>query len=227
MLFVVVVDDLTAKKKALAERVRSEREREQRWWTTALDDALAAAGSRGADRRAARAALRAKRDRRRAAGEFLSTADLLLAASVRAVLRRRGYDREWDEPPTSADALPGRPVGVSPHDADHVARARQDKRPRLRVDLPQDLGETVRRAAYWVSKPYVDQLLDWADRYGPGPGAAAGEAAKGNPAAGPMTRAAARNPPSARAMQARRELRAKIVTTGDLIREGLDHALRP
>jgi hypothetical protein len=225
VLFVVVVDDLTTKQKALAERVKTEREREHDWWSAALDQALAAAGDCGADRRAARAALRAERTRRRADGEFLATRDLLLTASMRVVLDRRGYAHEWDEPPAGAYALPGRPVGVSPHDAAYIDSARQDKRPLLRVEFPDDLGETIRRATYWVSKPHIDQLLQWADRYGPGPGAAEGEAAKGNPAAGLMMLAAALNPPSAAAMQARRELRAKIVTTGDLIRECVAEAL--
>jgi hypothetical protein len=208
MRFVVAItDDLLAQLDASADQ---ERQREQAWLQAARERALGAAAGSLRERARALAAVRAEHARLRAAGHLLGSRDALLADHVRRLLRDRGWDHDWPAPPAGATSTPGRRWGVVPGD--------RGGRARLPIQLPDELGERVRRAAYWTSIDAVRELIEWQDQYGPGPGAAIREAAAGNWAAGLMLLSAALRRPSADAMDARRRARAKIVTAGDILR---------
>jgi hypothetical protein len=206
--FVVALDEDLLER--LNARADEERQREQVWLQDARERALDRASSLR-ERVLGLAAVRAERARRRDAGELLGSRDALLAHQVRRLLRDRGWDHEWAEPPRAATSTPGRRWGVIPDD-DRGGPAR------LPVQLPDELGERVRRAAWWTSAEAVQDLIEWQERWGPGPGAALGEAAAGNPMAAIMMFSAILHRPSAEAMAARDAARSKIVTVGDILR---------
>jgi hypothetical protein len=208
VLFVVAIED--GDLEALSRRVAEERGRERAWWREERERALTGAQTLG-ERAAALAGVRAERARLRASGRLLGSRDALLAHAVRRVLDARGWACDWPEVPEGAASTPGRRWGVTPRDG-------RGGGARLAVRLPDALGEQVRRVAYWTSAGAVEALIAWQDRYGPGAGAALGEAAAGRAGAGVLLLSAALRRPSAEAMAARREARRKIVTVGDILR---------
>lgn len=160
------------------------------WWQDGLDQARSL--DTAAERRDALALLREERDRRRSAGEHFDTASAIIAYYLAAELDRRGWlQRQWRPIPHGAARLPGRRWGSTPA---HLVG-------RLRVHLPDELGEHLRRATWWTSLPATKKLQALADRHGPG-----------------------RVPPEV--AREREQLRAKIVTTGDLLRLAQDHAVQ-
>lgn len=201
----------------LAAVVAVERDVEAAW--LARERGRVPADATGRERAEAARAIRAERAARRAAGELAGTRDLVVGRALRAVLAERGWAREWPTPPDGELDAPGRRIGRA--GPDDVAGPE-----RLTVRLPVDLAQTARRAAYWTSAPAVAQLREWADRWGDGPDVVLTRAARaGVPGELALFTAAAAKRPDADALLDRARLRAQIVTTGDLIRAAVAHAI--
>jgi hypothetical protein len=114
----------------------------------------------------------------------------VLAPAVDAELDRRGWrTRKWPAVPHGEAALPGRRWGVENTRLLHG---------RLRIYLPDDLAELLRRATWHTSAPATRRLQQIA-------------------AAGPQL------PKPLRAERA--VLRGQVVTTGDVIRAAARHAV--
>lgn len=217
VVFVVAVPEGSLE--ALAAVVAAERRVEEEWLEArraALDPGLTTR-----QLAAARREIRAERTARRSRGDFAGNRDLVLTRSLRVVLDRRGLARDWPEPPAGALDAPGRRTGHSV-DTDPDRGGPE----RLQVRLSVELAATVRRAAYWVSADPIAKLQDWADRWGDGPQVQLEQSARdGVPAELALFAAAGAKRPTADALLERARLRAAVVTTGDLVREALRHAL--
>lgn len=194
--------------RAVQDRVGREVEAERDWWLERRRQ-LGVQWLRGSARREALAQIRRERAQRRTAGELLGTQRHLLTFFVRRTLAERGWDKDYKPIPVGERGMPGRPVGRSPQSDLAAGVGLTD---RLYFELPDELGEQVRRAAYWESAEAVRALLAWADRYGRGPAA---EGAEGFAA---VMRQAMGMGPSAEALRQREELRRGILTTGDILR---------
>ncbi|RJQ66159.1 hypothetical protein D5S17_35625 [Pseudonocardiaceae bacterium YIM PH 21723] len=199
---------------AVALRVQQERVRETTWWAEELDAVLLIEDP--AERRAARAELQSELERRRASGKFRASRDALLRHAIEELLSERGWTKRYRPIPAGAASIPGRPWG-KPLENGQTG----DKQGRLSVNLPEKLWEQVRRIAYWESAPAVAKLQKWHRRFGDGPGWAERE---GNVLA--MMVVALGPQPRAEDMQERRELRDKIITTGDILRDAAYRAVR-
>ncbi|MFF9070498.1 hypothetical protein ACF09E_34650 [Streptomyces sp. NPDC014891] len=204
----------------LNEVAKAERDREDTWIAERRRERL----EPGMPRRAAaavRSEIRAEVARMRRSGEFGGTRDDLMTRAVREELQARHLDREWPEPPEGELEAPGRRWGTPPSqpmgDGGYTDR--------LSVNLPQPLGETVRRAAYWTSKDAVEALQDWADRWGDGAEVALREAGRNDvPADLALLVAAGRPSAPMSALEIRERLRQQILTTGDLLRAAIFRA---
>lgn len=109
---------------------------------------------RPADRRRALAELYRRRDARRKAGEHFDTASAVLVHYLSRELDVRGWtQREWDPIPDDAGSMPGRPIGVAPN-----SRGKLDER--LRVLVPGELAELLRRATWHTSAPIRERLYE-------------------------------------------------------------------
>ncbi|WUU86476.1 hypothetical protein OG790_34120 (plasmid) [Streptomyces cellulosae] len=206
--------------KALNARRKDERDREEEWIAARRKELILPGMSRRAAA-AVRRDIRAQVARMRRTGEFGGTRDDIVTRAVREELRARGLDRRWPKPPEGEVEAPGRPWGTPPStpmgDGGYTER--------VSVNLPYNLGETVRRAAYWTSKEAVEALQDWADRWGDGIDVALREAERdGIPAELALMSAAGRPSAPQSALEIRDRLRAKVLTTGDLIRAAIDRA---
>ncbi|MGC9478790.1 hypothetical protein ACP4I1_32205 [Streptomyces sp. WG4] len=206
--------------KALNARRKDERDREEEWIAARRKELILPGMSRRAAA-AVRRDIRAQVARMRRTGEFGGTRDDIVTRAVREELRARGLDRRWPKPPEGEIEAPGRPWGTPPSapmgDGGYTHR--------VSVNLPYSLGDTVRRAAYWTSKEAVEALQDWADRWGDGVDVALREAERdGIPAELALMSAAGRPSAPQSALEIRDRLRAKVLTTGDLIRAGIDRA---
>lgn len=98
------------------------------------------------ERRAARAAALAERERRRDRGEVLDTLTALVAHHVRLVLQQRRWDRDWPDPPAGWTSVPGRPRGGHLH-------ASPD---RLTVELPASLARRLHGAVYAANREVLN-----------------------------------------------------------------------
>ena len=159
-----------------------------------------------------------------------------LRGQGRAELRSRKMLTTWPDPPPGEISAPGRRWGISPDPWALVAAEESDeegdekqRKPRLSFKLPAALGETLVRAAYWTSAPYVEQLQAWDKRWGDGPTVILREAMRRN--GGRVTDldvmvAMLAPRPEAAALEERGRLRAQIVTTGTLARDALARAIR-
>lgn len=170
-----------------------------------------------------RRGIRVEVKQRRATGEFAGTRDDILARAVREELRARGMDKEWPEPPEGTTDAGGRPWGTPPSqplgDGGYTGR--------LYCKLPDELATTVTRAAYWTSAPFVEALQEWADRWGYGPDVVLLEAERANlPAPLALIAAAGEVLAPQTPLQIRDELRAGILTTGDLLRAAVGRAVK-
>lgn len=206
--------------KALNARRKDEREREEEWIAARRKELILPGMSRRAAA-AVRSDIRARVARMRRTGEFGGTRDDIVTRAVREELRARGLDRKWPKPPEGEIEAPGRPWGTPPStpmgDGGYTER--------VSVNLPHSLGDTVRRAAYWTSKEAVEALQDWADRWGDGVDVALREAERdGIPPELALMSAAGRPSAPQSALEIRDRLRAKVLTTGDLIRAAIDRA---
>lgn len=188
-------------------KVKAEGEREAAWWSEELEAVHAIEDP--AERARARGELEAERLRRREQGEYLASRDALLRYHLVKVLAAHGWDKKYKPVPAGAASVPGRRTGV-PMRSGRTG----DRKGRLACNLPADLWEQVRRAAYWVSEPHVRQLQKWHARFGDGPGAA------GRSGRGSYTSAH----PLKEDMDRRRELRAQVITTGDILRMAAESA---
>ncbi|GLW75335.1 hypothetical protein Kpho02_76320 [Kitasatospora phosalacinea] len=184
-------------------------------------------GLRGGKLALARRLTREKLAREREAGALAGSRDWLLVPGVRAELAARGWDKDWKPIPAGALAA-GRRWGTDP------ARY-QDKHDegetkflgRLALRLPAEVGERLQRACYWHNAKIEAELQRWADQWGDGPEVIMRESIREH---GGVTMLAAMgaaltSTPPMEELDRRAELRAQVVTTGDLIRAALDHAL--
>ncbi|UQI49768.1 hypothetical protein M1P56_35800 (plasmid) [Streptomyces sp. HU2014] len=204
--------------KALNTYRKAERDREDGWIAERRQELL----TPGMSRRAAAAVrrdIRAQVARMRRSGEFGGTRDDIVARAVHEELRARNLDRKWPKPPEGETDAPGRPWGTPPSQP----MGEGGYTHRVSVNLPHDLGDTVRRAAYWTSKAAVEALQDWADRWGDGIDVTLREAERdGIPAELALLVAAGRPSAPQSALEIRDQLRAQILTTGDLIRASIE-----
>ncbi|MFF8293636.1 hypothetical protein ACF068_31130 [Streptomyces sp. NPDC016309] len=206
--------------KALNAHRKAERDREERW-VAARRQELIVPGMSRREVTAVRRDIRARVARMRRSGEFGGTRDDIVTRAVRQELRTRGLDRKWPKPPEGAVDAPGRPWGTPP--STPMGEGGYTKR--VSVSLPYDLGDTVRRAAYWTSKAAVEALQEWADRWGDGVDVAPREAERDHiPAELALKTAAGRPSAPQSALEIRDHLRAQILTTGDLLRAAIDRA---
>ncbi|MGK4586008.1 hypothetical protein [Kitasatospora sp. HPMI-4] len=175
----------------------------------------------------ARRATRELLSERRETGLLAGSRDWLLVPGVRAELTARGWDRDWPPIPPGALAA-GRRWGTDPgryegkHDEGETRFLG-----RLGVRLPHEVGERLQRACYWHNAEIERQLQEWADTWGDGPDVIMRQSIRehgGVTVLAGMLAALATAPP-AEALVQRGELRAKVVTTGDVLRAALDHAL--
>lgn len=192
---------------------------------------------RGAALSEARRAIRVERERLRERGELSGTRDLVMAGAVRAELKARKLLRDWPEPPPGELSAPGprwggggrvMPAAWMPGDGMGDAGEEEERRPRLAVRLPADLGETLVRAAYWTSAPAVEELKAWDVRWGDGPTVRLREAMRRN--GGGVTDldvmfAMLAPLPEAAALVERERLRGQVITSGDLMRAALGRAI--
>lgn len=204
----------------LIQRAEEELNREREWIAERRRELLVP----GMPRRVAaglRREIRAEVAARRRSGEFAGTRDDMVARAIREELRARGLDREWPEPPEGEVDAPGRRWGTPPSQP----LGEGGYKARLTVKLPHTLGETVRRAAYWTSKPAVEALQTWADRWGDGIEVAMRKAERnGIPAELALLAAAGRPSAPQSALEIRDQLRQQVLTTGELLRAGVDRA---
>ncbi|WP_189135153.1 hypothetical protein [Wenjunlia tyrosinilytica] len=205
---------------ALNEYAEAERNREKEWIAARRRELLLPGMSRRAAA-AVRRDVRVQAARMRRTGEFSGNRDDIVARAVREELRARGLDRKWPKPPEGETDAPGRPWGTPPS----APMGEGGYTGRVSVNLPYNLGDTVRRAAYWTSKAAVEALQEWADRWGDGVDVALREAERdGIPAELALMVAAGRPSAPQSALEIRDRLRAQVLTTGDLLRAAIDRA---
>lgn len=217
--------------KALNEVVKRGRKAEDEWRSAARERA-GVEYLRGRAASDARRRIRVQFAELRERGRLAGTRDLVMTRAVRAELKSRKLNQDWDEPPPGETNAPGRRVGAVPDHYGHAA-ADDDEEPgfgaKMAVKLPTALGEQLVRAAYWTSAPHVEALRRWYDRWGDGPDVILRESARAN--GGMVSDLAAivammAPRPHAAALVERAELRSKIITTGDLMRAAVARATR-
>ncbi|MFD5428522.1 hypothetical protein, partial [Streptomyces sp. NPDC127084] len=220
--FVVAVepDDL----QALNEVVKAGKKAEQEW----LEEARKAHGTqllRGKALSEARRLIRTEFHKLRERGKLAGTRDLVVAREVRAELKRRQMDGEYDLVPAEEAAVPGRRVGTGPQ---HYRRSGSEPTPltgRMYVKLPGVLGEQLVRACHWTSAPAVTALWEWQNRWGDGPEVIFREAERRGAVTLLHLWSAAMAPrPDADSIMEKAKLQAQVVTTGDVIRSAIKRA---
>ncbi|MFE2045916.1 hypothetical protein ACFXAZ_34355 [Streptomyces sp. NPDC059477] len=181
---------------------------------------------RGEAARAARGRVRTEFARLRKTGKLAGTRDLVVAREVRAELKRRGMTGAYEPVPVAQAGASGRPVGSSPRKQGRLGDDRTTLTSRLAVRLPADLGDQLVRACYWESAPAVKALLEWQDRWGDGPEVIMREAER-NGALNVITMfvAALAPRPDADSLLEKVRLQDMVVTTGDIIRSAVKHAI--
>ncbi|MFK0250173.1 hypothetical protein ACIQUM_36190 [Amycolatopsis azurea] len=107
-------------------------------------------------RRTARAELEEERDRRRRGGTHNDTNSAVVLPHLLVELDSRGWlHRDWEPVGEGHARLAGRPWGVR-------RGSRGELPARLRVWLPTDVDEVLRRSTWHVSAPYVRRLRELA-----------------------------------------------------------------
>lgn len=224
MPFVVAVepDDLTA----LNEVVKDGRKAELEW----LDSVREAHGTRfmrGKALSQARAEIRKEFRRLRELGRLAGTRDLVVAREVRAELKRRGMDQEYDPIPAEDVATPGRRVGTGPRHYQRLGDEKTQLTGRMYVKLPGALGDQLARGCYWTSAPAVTALWEWQTMWGDGPEVIFREAERrGAVTILDLWCAAMASRPTADAILRKAQLQDQVVTTGDIIRAAVKRAIR-
>ncbi|MEU8741896.1 hypothetical protein [Streptomyces halstedii] len=224
MPFVVALepDDLTA----LNEVVKDGREAEEK----CLDSMRETYGIRflrGKALSQARAEIRKEFRRLRELGKLAGTRDLVLAREVRAELKHRGMDQEYDSIPAEDIAAPGRRVGTGPRHYQRFGDEKTQLTGRMYVKLPAATGDQLTRGCYWTSAPAVTALWEWQTLWGDGPEVIFREAERrGAVTILDMWCAAMAPRPTADAILRKAQLQDQIVTTGDIIRAAVKRAIR-
>jgi hypothetical protein len=147
---------------ALAAGVKAARKAELAW----LEQARVDVGLRTPEGRAvamkpsSRAALarevRRRRQRAREVGQLRGTREAFLLPHLLHNMGEQGWlGQDW-KPIPAGEVGPGRAWGTADQGYDA----------RFVVTLPDDIGETLRRACYWTSAPHVTFLREWYDRHG-------------------------------------------------------------
>ncbi|MFJ2568248.1 hypothetical protein ACIO02_35915 [Streptomyces sp. NPDC087568] len=210
----------------LDEVVKAGRKAELEW----LTEARSTYGTpflRGKALSEARKAIRAEFRRLREMGKLAGTRDLVVAREIRAELKRRRMNGEYDPVPAEDDAMPGRRVGTGPHHYQRSGSAPTKLTARMPVRLPGALGEQLVRSCYWTSAPAVAALWEWQTRWGDGPEVIIREAER----SGAVTIidlwcAMTASRPDADSIMEKARLQAQVVTTGDIFRAALKRATR-
>ncbi|MEV7595486.1 hypothetical protein AB0O42_35005 [Streptomyces sp. NPDC089922] len=224
MPFVVALepDDLQALNEVVKAGLAAERE-----W---LAEARKAHGVRFLRAKAlseARREIRQEFRRLRDLGRLAGTRDLVLTREVRAELKRRGMDQEYDLVPAEETAVPGRRVGTGPQHYQRSGSEPTRLTGRMYVKLPADLADRLVRGCYWTSAPAVTALWEWQATWGDGPEVIFREAERRGAVTILDLWCAAMAPrPDADAVLRKAELQAQIVTTGDIIRAAVKRAIR-
>ncbi|MFE7268501.1 hypothetical protein ACFU9B_42130 [Streptomyces sp. NPDC057592] len=224
MPFVVAVepDDLTA----LNEVVKAGLQAEQDW----LAEARNVHGIRflrGKALSEARKEIRKEFRRLRDLGKLAGTRDLVVSREVRAELKRRGMDQEYDPVPAEEAAMPGRRVGTGSQHYQRSGSERTTLTGRMYVKLPGGLADQLTRGCYWASAPAVAALWEWQTLWGDGPEVIYREAERrGGVTILDLWCAAMATRPSADAILQKSQLQAQVVTTGDIIRSAVKRATR-
>jgi hypothetical protein len=223
MQFLVAVREGTLESLATVVKVAADQERA--WWNEQLlqVDRAVLAVAQGPDHYGARRELmaqaRALRARRRAAGELLGSRNRLVAHSAAQVLAQNGWDTDWPPIPVEAVSARGRRWGVAPNDPPFEER--------LPLDLPSAVGSQIKAAAYWVSAEPTRHLQEWFNRWGDGPivtDREGGEIAAWGRFAHELGRALGHGP-HREDFAERQGWRAQVLTSGDILRLAVDHAL--
>lgn len=221
MQFVTVVpEDDVAALEAAAEEVR---EREEAWWSQAyklVDEAhFAPAGA--AERQARREAmeeLRTRRETARREGRLLGSRSRLIAWHLARVLAEMGWDAKQWPPLPAGQHRPGRRWGSK-------NRPREQRGVRIAIELPDELGDQLRRACYWHSLPATEKLQEWADRFGPGPAELEATGHYGLAVLLTALQGISGRGPRGDDLSEREALRAQIITTADVLRAAIDEAI--
>ncbi|MEU5221000.1 hypothetical protein AB0G79_33035 [Streptomyces sp. NPDC020807] len=202
--------------------VKAAREAEEEWLKAARERE-GIPGLRGRALSEARARVRIERARLRASGKLAGSVELVMLRAVRAELRARRLDRDWEPVPAEAASAPGRPVGVPNNQEGEDESTALTAR--LTVKLPDDVAEQMVRGCYWTSAPAVEALWAWASRWGDGPVGKYKDALRaGAPPGLAALVAAGASAAPAEALAERDRLREQIVTTGDVLRAALRRA---
>ncbi|MFJ4320861.1 hypothetical protein ACIP46_37115 [Streptomyces lavendulae] len=174
-------------------------QRDEIRWQAGAEQAADVLHLRGPELRAARARIRAERDRLRNNGTHRVSRVRALAPALTAELDRHGFLRPWEPIPEGAQRAGQTLGGVGPKKGTGLTA-------RLVVSLPENLWTPLQHGVYWTNLPHIEALALWKDQWGAGPTA-------GRTAATPD------------ALAERERIAAHITTTGDLIRTALTHAL--
>ncbi|MGW1643086.1 hypothetical protein [Streptomyces lavendulae] len=178
--------------------VQEQQTAETRWQARAEQDA-GVLRLRGPELRAARARIRAERDRLRENGTHRVSRLRALAPALHAELDHRGLLQDWDPIPEGSQRAGQTLGGTGPNRGTGLTA-------RLVISLTDDLWTPLHRGVYWTNQPHVQALELWKDRWGPEP-------TTGSTAATPD------------ALTERTRIAAHITTTGDIIRTALTHTL--
>lgn len=153
-------------------------------------------------------------------GELYGSATALVLPALREVMDVRGWlGRRW-RPVPEQETTRGRPTGA----ADHKRRAstpdgeeilvKEKLSATVDLKLPDEIGETLERACYWVSRPAATRLRQWYVVHG--------DNWRG-------TRNAERpwygTGPTQKDIEDRQNLVEKVVTTGAVLREAIQRAI--
>jgi len=192
---------------AVAARVEVAAAAEAAWWKQRRDELDAAAETEGwstGQLAAARRRLAAEHAELRAAGVLRGARGAWVLPAVREVLAERGWlTRRWR--PVPPGARRGRPWGAA--DAGYRAQ--------VVLQLPDELAELLVRACWWTSAPAVATLQQWYDQHG--------DHWRGERHGG--RRGWSGSAPSQADLAARNRAAARIVTTGQVLREALQRAV--
>lgn len=95
--------------------------------------------------------------------------DAPILPAARTMIQRRSFMRKW-RPIPAAEVTRSRPYGDTPQKHGHLGVSQHSYGPgkpcTMMIRLPDELGETLRRAGYWKSIKAIEGLRAWADEWG-------------------------------------------------------------
>jgi hypothetical protein len=187
---------LQAQRDALDVLMKAEKAKVDQWWKHRRR--RIAEAEKPSDRSRLRGHYREQFAAAQRDGRLITCRDTLIVPAVAAELDDRGWHGPYDPMPDSARGA-GRPWGST--------GLGEGARYRVLVRLPAELGQHLQCACYWEMLDRVNQLEAFYDIYGDSP-------ALPDPRPGEQ--------PDAQAARYRDQLRAEIVTTGDILRAAID-----